>query len=205
MWRNEEREPSHQPGAQVERVTRAAPLERKTTIKIYEDNLGDDDFLSDDNAINEEATLTSTTLSYFHRHVIGFERGETISVVDVDDIGDYDTLVIGLPGLILNEPNNIPDDVGLCSLYKLYGRGPLEGERKKAKKNEKQKVEEEPKNVPKNGHRSKKSPFTSKDEIEVDNDVLVTESPIRRTHQLNPENYKVQLGIEPAEKQFLDE
>ncbi|KAL2650551.1 hypothetical protein R1flu_018679 [Riccia fluitans] len=123
-------------------------------------------------------------------------------IVNIDNIGDDDTLDVGLPRLISNEPNNILGDVGLCSLYELYGQGPLEEERKKAKKNGKQKVKEEPKTISKKMARieveNHNLPWKVK--IEVDNDTIVIESMVRRTHQLNPVNYKVQLGKEPADE-----
>ncbi|KAL2613777.1 hypothetical protein R1flu_025469 [Riccia fluitans] len=55
--RNEQGESSHQTSEQVGRETKAAPIKRRKEMKIDEDELNDDDFLSD-----EEAILTSMSL-----------------------------------------------------------------------------------------------------------------------------------------------
>ncbi|KAL2651560.1 hypothetical protein R1flu_019688 [Riccia fluitans] len=97
--------------------------EKGKAIKLFRDNLEDDDFLSDIDEGEEVLSEDEFDMPLRRHYAIGatLDRKDTLSPILLDEIGDDDTLDMSLPRLILNEPYNIPRDHSLAQLYKHYG------------------------------------------------------------------------------------
>ncbi|KAL2622445.1 hypothetical protein R1flu_002650 [Riccia fluitans] len=91
--------------------------------KLFEDDLEDDDFLSDIDEGEEVFSEDEFDMPLRRCYAIGatLDRKDTSPPILMDEIGDDGTLDTSLPRLILNESYNMPRDRSLAQLYKHYG------------------------------------------------------------------------------------